>query len=430
LILRKSFWLSVLADPSSLDILMSWFKLIDDDGWIAREQILGEEARSKVPPEFQIQYPHYANPPTLFLVVTNYIDRLSDPKATDAQKEAGKEYLRKLYPLITRHYEWFRKTQQGDLKTYEREAFSRREGYRWRGRTPKHCLPSGLDDYPRAQPPHPGELHVDALSWVGLMAQSLRKIAGFIGEEDDLARLSKQEEAILRNLDDLHWDEASGAYCDATVDEFEEPRRACHRGYVSLLPLMMGLMKHDDAKIRRLLDLVASPDELWSEHGVRSLSKKDELYGTEENYWRSPIWMNMNYLLVERLLVRLYLYQRASLTMTAGAGAGQGPTPGARAQDIYGPAGELGPDGVQVVGGNGVRMGAVQPGDGGRAAHAALHGVDKPGGQDDGDAEPGGGARAGRAVDVLYWRFLTSIEADQGWTYTVARWLVNCGVIR
>jgi mannosyl-oligosaccharide glucosidase len=49
---------------------------------------------------------------------------------------------------------------------------------------------------------------------------------------------------------------------------------------------------------------VANPDELWTDYGIRSLSKADELYGTEENYWRSPIWINMNYLLVERLLVR------------------------------------------------------------------------------------------------------------------------------
>lgn len=32
----------------SLDILKSWIGLIDEDGWVAREQILGEEARSKV----------------------------------------------------------------------------------------------------------------------------------------------------------------------------------------------------------------------------------------------------------------------------------------------------------------------------------------------------------------------------------------------
>jgi len=33
---------------ASLEILKDWINLIDDDGWVAREQILGEEARSKV----------------------------------------------------------------------------------------------------------------------------------------------------------------------------------------------------------------------------------------------------------------------------------------------------------------------------------------------------------------------------------------------
>jgi hypothetical protein len=31
-----------------LDIVKSWFDLVDEDGWVAREQILGAEARSKV----------------------------------------------------------------------------------------------------------------------------------------------------------------------------------------------------------------------------------------------------------------------------------------------------------------------------------------------------------------------------------------------
>lgn len=32
----------------SLVILKDWVDLIDEEGWVAREQILGEEARSKV----------------------------------------------------------------------------------------------------------------------------------------------------------------------------------------------------------------------------------------------------------------------------------------------------------------------------------------------------------------------------------------------
>lgn len=36
------------TDPRSLEILKSWIDLIDENGWVAREQILGEEARSRV----------------------------------------------------------------------------------------------------------------------------------------------------------------------------------------------------------------------------------------------------------------------------------------------------------------------------------------------------------------------------------------------
>ena len=292
---------------------------MDEDGWIGREQILGAEARSKVPPEFQVQYPHYANPPTLFMVLTAFLDKLDDNTQTYSSskqkvlekeytrhlsnRSAALQYLRTLYPLLKRHYFWFRKTQSGDIKSYDREAFSTKEAYRWRGRTPQHVLTSGLDDYPRAQPPHPGELHVDLISWMGLMTRSLKRIADALGEDDDKAELERYETAILRNIDDLHWDDKAKTYCDATIDDYEESVHVCHKGYISIFPFLVGLLPADSPKLNAVLDLLADPEELWSEHGLRSLSKSDEFYGTGENYWRGPIWVNINYLAVVQLLV-------------------------------------------------------------------------------------------------------------------------------
>ncbi|KAK5188155.1 Processing alpha glucosidase I, partial [Cryomyces antarcticus] len=209
---------------------------MDDDGWIAREQILGPEARSKVPGEFQTQYPHYANPPTLFMVLEAFVNKLGSKTGSDSRQVvpgslevsvvgdsgAAEQYLRELYPLLKRHYSWFRKTQWGDIKSYDREAFSTKEAYRWRGRTDRHILTSGLDDYPRAQPPHPGELHIDLISWMGMMTRSMKRIAETLQETDDVAEFKKIQEAILRNIDDLHWDEKAQTYCDATIDDYEE----------------------------------------------------------------------------------------------------------------------------------------------------------------------------------------------------------------
>lgn len=286
-----------------MQILSSWFNTMDEDGWIPREQILGNEARSKVPQEFQVQYPHYANPPTLFLVLEALLDKVEGKNANPELVKVLKPWLTHLFPLLQRNFEWYRKTQFGDLKSYDRPAFSSKEAYRWRGRTPEHILTSGLDDYPRPQPPHPGELHVDLISWVGMMARSMHRIASYLDESEEAARTAKIAEAIRKNVDDLHWSAKDKTYCDATIDDYEESVHVCHKGYISIFPLMTGLVGPDHEHLEDVLDLIGDEKELWSEHGIRSLSKADELYGTEENYWRSPVWMNMNYLIVRELLV-------------------------------------------------------------------------------------------------------------------------------
>lgn len=285
----------------TIDIVKSWFNLMDEDGWIAREQILGPEARSKVPQEFQVQYPHYANPPTLFLIIDTLMDKLSEA-TSEAQQERIESELRDLYPLLKRQYHWFRRTQFGDIKSYDRKAFSTKEAYRWRGRTPRHILPSGLDDYPRAQPPHPGELHTDLISWVGMMSKTLLRLSTLLSETDDASDFKTQSTAIVRNIDDLHWSAENKAYCDATIDDYEDSTHVCHKGYISLFPFLTGLMPPTHPNLPHILDLISSESELWSPYGIRSLSKSDEFYGTDENYWRSPIWVNINYLILKNLL--------------------------------------------------------------------------------------------------------------------------------
>jgi mannosyl-oligosaccharide glucosidase len=284
----------------TMDIVHSWFSLMDSEGWIAREQILGAEARSKVPQEFQVQYPHYANPPTLFMIVETLADKLNSGKLSSAQAAKVNAHLASIYPLLKRQYTWFRRTQYGDIKSYDREAFSTREAYRWRGRSPQHILTSGLDDYPRPQPPHPGELHTDLISWVGLMQRTLVTLSTLV-EPDDTSDFQSHHTALLRNLDDLHWSEKDKTYCDATIDDYEESTHVCHKGYISLFPFMTGLLPASHPNLPHILDLISNKDELWSPYGIRSLSQKDDLYGTDENYWRSPIWVNMNYLIIRNL---------------------------------------------------------------------------------------------------------------------------------
>jgi mannosyl-oligosaccharide glucosidase len=198
----------------------------------------------QVPAEFQTQYPSYANPPTLVLALTKYIAKLkaqTDANTLDSQlgfnsdvqlkvtddiadahlnsPDLAESYLRSIYPALRRHYLWFRRTQKGQLREWNRRPKSKTEAYRWRGRTEEHVLTSGLDDYPRAKPPHSGELHVDLMSWVGFFARTMGEVAEYLDEADDLKEYRKHERGVLANLDELHWSEQDKAYCDVTVDE-------------------------------------------------------------------------------------------------------------------------------------------------------------------------------------------------------------------
>jgi mannosyl-oligosaccharide glucosidase len=74
-----------------------------------------------------------------------------------------------------------------------------------------------------------------------------------------------------------------------------------HKGYITIFPVLLGLLPADSQKLGKLLKLIRDPKELWSEYGICSLSKKDHLHGQGENYWRGPIWMPINFLLLKSL---------------------------------------------------------------------------------------------------------------------------------
>ncbi|AMD21486.1 HER208Cp [Eremothecium sinecaudum] len=313
----------------AFEVLKSWLNLIEDEsGWIPREVILGNEARVKVPKEFLAQSPHVANPPTLALAFSNLLQMAHaepgiestlgeiDIDMIDIDDDILKknfdllaEYSEGLYSKLLKNFNWFRKTQGGmvyeylDLVDLEGKTIHEEEGYRWLGRTYNHCLPSGLDDYPRPSPPDIGELHVDALSWVGIMARSLKQIAGLLGKNDDSKMFAKIESNVIDNLESLHWSAKDNSYCDLSIDDDNNVRKfTCHEGYVTLMPFALKLIPRENSeRLRAMVDLMSDPERLYTQFGLLSLSKKDEFYETGEVYWRGPIWINMNYLCLDAL---------------------------------------------------------------------------------------------------------------------------------
>lgn len=313
----------------AFEIIMSWFNLIEEEtGWVAREVTLGDEARSKVPPEFTTQSLAIANPPTLLLTFSEMLTRAiqyqesinvtleaeetseHDTNQLEKNLELLVKYAKAIYPKLSKHYEWFRSSQKGSFEEYE-EIFEDEgilgkihpdELYRWAGRTKEHCLPSGLDDYPRAQPPDMAELNVDTMAWVGVMTKSMKQIAHILELSEDEARYAKIEKKIVENLDSIHWSEKDGCYCDITIDDFDDARSfVCHQGYISVLPFALKLIPANSPKLAKIIALMGDEDKLFSAYGLRSLSKQDEYFRQGEDYWRGKVWMNINYLCLDAL---------------------------------------------------------------------------------------------------------------------------------
>uniref|UniRef100_A0AAQ4QD85 Mannosyl-oligosaccharide glucosidase n=1 Tax=Gasterosteus aculeatus aculeatus TaxID=481459 RepID=A0AAQ4QD85_GASAC len=304
------------------------------EGWIPREQILGDEARRKVPAEFVVQRNENANPPTLFLALQELIEQLSS-KAEEPASRPTLPFLRRLFPRLKTWFDWYNTTQTGPLPN----------SYRWRGRdkdtnlflNPK-TLTSGLDDYPRASHPSADERHVDLHCWMALSSGIMASIARLLGEPHHDYELTHQVLSDNDLLSDLHWSDQLGAFSDfgnhtQAVSLQQEkvyvppgqPRhqfpvarlvRSVRRapklqyvnalGYVSLFPFLLHILTPDSPKLEHVFRDMRDSNKLWTPYGLRSLSRADPLYmkrNTEHDapYWRGPIWININYLAVRAL---------------------------------------------------------------------------------------------------------------------------------
>jgi mannosyl-oligosaccharide glucosidase len=307
-----------------LDIISHWFDLMNIEGWIPREQILGSEALSRVPPEFVTQINTNANPPTFFLtlnfILRNYEEQL-------IEQSTRLETLDRLYGRLIAWFDWFNTTQIGSLSGT----------YRWHGRdanttrelNPK-TLTSGLDDYPRASHPTEDERHVDLRCWIATSAATIVTISNLLNKPSN--RFAETAAYLYRNdlLNEQHWSTERQVYADyglhtdevtlISINKPHTPRRMkrkvlkppTHRlvdttfGYVSLFPFMLQIIDSNSPQLEEILQKIRDPELLWTDYGLRSLSRKSPLYmkyntADDPPYWRGAIWMNINFLVVRAL---------------------------------------------------------------------------------------------------------------------------------
>lgn len=331
----------------SKDIVGHWLDLMNAEGWIPREVILGDESLARVPAEFVIQNNQNANPPTLFLPLFNIIHKIHSSQENKSPRDA--EYLNRVLKRLSHWYDWYNVTQIG------KDPFS----YRWRGRSsdtkselnPK-TLTSGLDDYPRASHPTELERHLDLRCWMAWASKVMADLSDMVKSTDKPTAYREHFQVLkvfiyfnsfklrlidlnLKDnelLDKLHWSGSQyadyGLHSDKVklvrmrpMDERTPPNSmpmirqveieptyqyVNSLGYVSLFPMLLELLEPESPRLGVILDQIRDVRHLWTNYGLRSLAKSAPLYdkrNTEHDppYWRSAIWINMNYLTLRSL---------------------------------------------------------------------------------------------------------------------------------
>ncbi len=155
-----------------------------------------------------------------------------------------------------------------------------------------HPYSSGLDDNPLWDYGMPVE-SPDLNTYLCVQMGSLAMIAEFLGMEAEAAMWRRRSTAIVRRMIEDLWDEEMGVF-QAMFEN--EPINVLTP--FNLYPLWSGQLP-DDIRTR-IIDHLKSPDEFWGKFGLPSVAFKDPHFDPV-TMWRGPVWVNINYFMIEAL---------------------------------------------------------------------------------------------------------------------------------
>jgi hypothetical protein len=196
------------------------------------------------------------------------------------QAGAGSDFLSSVYPGLVANHAYWRRELQVSPGLYTGGFL-------------------GMDNLPRA----PGQAQADASAWMAFSADHLARIADELGEPESAAGYRDEVDEIATAVNAELWDAERGFYFDRDADG-ETP--ILTQSYSGLIPLIAGIVPPDHVPI--IIEALRDPARFGSPHGIRSTSTESVLYrpgyadqrGVNSS-WRGPIWLPINYLLVDVL---------------------------------------------------------------------------------------------------------------------------------
>lgn len=160
-----------------------------------------------------------------------------------------------------------------------------------------HPWSSGLDNSPLWDTGLPVS-SPDLLAYLTLQYDALARIARTLGHDEDARLWTHQAEHLTARLIAARWDEQAGLFRTVRLSEHGGQQVPAVTSF-NLFPLITGRMPSEIAA--RLVAALTDPRRFWARWPVPTVARDDPAYDPEA-MWRGPVWLNVNYLLIDGLL--------------------------------------------------------------------------------------------------------------------------------
>jgi neutral trehalase len=172
---------------------------------------------------------------------------------------------------------------------------------------------SGVDNNP-AVIDRPADVTegVDLQCYIYREYRAMSLLAAKFGFGDDATRYTRKADALRAKIRDDMWSETEGTFLNIDA---RTGKKIHILTWTDFVPLWAEIATEAQAH-RMIQDHILNPQEFWSPYGIRTLSPAEPLFDPHHGYWRGPVWVVSNYLIMHGLMNYGYDKQAEELAQT------------------------------------------------------------------------------------------------------------------
>jgi neutral trehalase len=194
---------------------------------------------------------------------------------------------------------WYKKLAEA-LQFWENTRRAPDGFFRW-----FNGVESGVDNNPAVMN-KPADITegVDLQCYIYREYRAMALLAGKLGDSEDAAEYSNKAAALRERIRDDMWSNTEGTFLN--IDS--RTGKPIHvLTWTDFVPLWAGIATQAQAR-QMIEEHILNPDEFWARYGIRTLAPAEPLYDPHHGYWRGPVWIISNYLIMHGLMN--YGYQK------------------------------------------------------------------------------------------------------------------------